>query len=70
MQAVRTILYALLPAMLPLAAQQTRSSCDRCSASYISREEITATARATAAAAEAQRRKGQVINGGSEFGKN
>jgi mannose-6-phosphate isomerase-like protein (cupin superfamily) len=42
MPAVPTILCALLPAILPLAAQQAKPSCDRCSASYISHEEINA----------------------------
>jgi mannose-6-phosphate isomerase-like protein (cupin superfamily) len=42
MQAVRIIVYALLSAMLPVTAQQTRPSCDRCSASYISHQEIDA----------------------------
>jgi len=41
MQAVQTVLLALLPA-LPLAAQGSKPSCDRCSASYISHEEFDA----------------------------
>ena len=32
-----TALLALLPALLPLYAQQAKPSCDRCSASYIGR---------------------------------
>jgi mannose-6-phosphate isomerase-like protein (cupin superfamily) len=42
MQVIGTALLALLPAILPLCAQQTKPSCDRCSASYISREELDA----------------------------
>ena len=41
MQAIQTVLLALLLA-LPLAAQGTKPSCDRCSASYISHEELDA----------------------------
>src|SRR5579862_6442367 len=41
MQAPTIVLLALLAA-LPQAAQQTKPSCDRCSASYISREEFDA----------------------------
>jgi len=38
---MQTVLLALLPA-LPLAAQGSKPSCDRCSASYISHEEFDA----------------------------
>jgi hypothetical protein len=41
MQAIGTALLAL-SALLPLYSQQTKPSCDRCSASYISREELDA----------------------------
>jgi hypothetical protein len=44
MHIMRTALFTLLPAILPLAAHQTKPSCDRCSASYISREEGSAVA--------------------------
>src|SRR5262245_26061517 len=42
MQVLRPFLLALLPAMFPLGAQQTNPSCNRCSASFISREELEA----------------------------
>src|SRR5438045_799623 len=42
MQFTGTAFLALLPVIFPLAAQQTKPSCDRCSASYISREELDA----------------------------
>jgi mannose-6-phosphate isomerase-like protein (cupin superfamily) len=42
MRVIRTAFLAALPVILPLSAQQTKPSCDRCSASYISREELDA----------------------------
>jgi mannose-6-phosphate isomerase-like protein (cupin superfamily) len=56
---MRTILLALLPAMFPLLAQVAKPSCERCPASYISREELDAyfqraPARATNSVADQQ----------------
>jgi mannose-6-phosphate isomerase-like protein (cupin superfamily) len=42
MQVIGTALLVLLAAIFPLAAQQAKASCDRCSVSYISREELDA----------------------------
>ena len=42
MQVMGTALLALLCALLPLSAQQAKPGCDRCSASYIGREELDA----------------------------
>src|SRR4029078_5912068 len=42
MQVIEPALLALLYALLPLSAQQAKPSCDRGSASYISREELSA----------------------------
>jgi mannose-6-phosphate isomerase-like protein (cupin superfamily) len=42
MQVLLTVLLVLLPTMVPLLAQVAKPSCDRCSASYISRGELDA----------------------------
>ena len=42
MQTLGITLLALVLAILPLSAQQAKPSCDRCSTSYISREELDA----------------------------
>ena len=65
MQLIGTALLALLCAHLPLSAQQAKPSCDRCSASYISREELDAylkraPARATNSVADQQVRAANV----------
>ena len=60
-----TTLLALMSAILPLSAQQTKPSCDHCSASYISREELDsyfkrAPARVTNSVADQQVRAADV----------
>src|SRR5258708_39446905 len=73
MQVMRTAILALLPAILPLSAQQTKPSCDRCSASYISREELEAyfkraPARVTNSVSDQQVRAADVGKGHVDVG--
>ena len=73
MQVIGTALLALLPAILPLSAQQVKPSCDRCSASYISREELEAyfkraPARVTNSVSDQQVRAADVGKGHVDVG--